>query len=382
MVSVTGYVFLVPAIVEIKRSFPMTTYRAALIGCSRMGAFIDNELPPDNHRLPYAHAAAYAACDRTDLIALADIRSDVMAQAGHQYHVSEEKQYLNYKEMIDEEQPDIVSIATQPEQRAEIAIYAAEHGVRAIYAEKALSASLEEADAIRDAVERHKVLFNMGTNRRWHDGYDAMIEVIQSDRLGALKTVISHMTGTLFNTSSHIFDLLFRLNEDHPVAWAQAHLPDDDEIFDGDVLCVDPGAHGMFQFDNGVMAYCLNSGRGLEVEAVCEHGTVTALNNDEDWEVREPIDTDDRGRNKLGPGPFPDFERRSSTLNLVKDLVHALDTGEPTRGGIHLAHTNMELIYGFVESHIQGGARVDLPLAHRTRRLHRHRTPRDPKYQR
>ncbi len=360
----------------------MTTYRAALIGCSRMGAFIDNELPPDNHRLPYSHAAGYTACDRTDLIAFSDVREEVMAQAGFRYDVPKEKQYLDYKEMIDKEQPDIVSVATQPEQRAEIVIYAAEHSVRAIYAEKALSASLEDADAMRQAVERHQVLFNMGTNRRWHDGYDAMIEVIRSGRIGALKTVISHMTGTLFNTSSHIFDLLFRLNEDHPVAWAQAHLPKGDEIIEGDFLREDPGAHGMFQFENGVMAYCLNSGRGLEVEAVCEHGTVTALNNDEDWEVREPVGTDDRGRNMLGPGPFPDFERRSSTLNLVKDFVHALDTGEPTRGGIDRAHANMELIYAFVESHIQGGARVHLPVAHRTRRLLRDRSPRDPKFQR
>ena len=30
----------------------MTTYSAALIGCSRMGAFIDNEVPAD--RRPYS----------------------------------------------------------------------------------------------------------------------------------------------------------------------------------------------------------------------------------------------------------------------------------------------------------------------------------------
>ena len=43
--------------------------------------------------------------------------------------------------MIDVERPDIVSIATQPEGRAEITVHAAEHGARAIYAEKAMAAS-------------------------------------------------------------------------------------------------------------------------------------------------------------------------------------------------------------------------------------------------
>ena len=237
----------------------MTTCRAALIGCSRMGAFIDNEMPPDNHRQPYSHGAGYTACDRTDLIALSDVRRGVMDQAGIRYNVPQAKHYLDYNEMIEKEKPDIVSVATQPEQRADIVIYAAEHGVRAIYAEKALSASLEEADAMREAIERNKVLFNMGTNRRWHIGYDTMIEVIRNGRLGALKTGISHMTGTLFNTPSHISDLLFRLNEDNPVVWAQAHLPKGDGIIDGDILHEDPGAHGMFQFENGVTAWCLNS---------------------------------------------------------------------------------------------------------------------------
>ena len=43
----------------------MDQYKAVLIGCSRMGAFIDNEVPADMR--PYSHAAGYEACERTDL---------------------------------------------------------------------------------------------------------------------------------------------------------------------------------------------------------------------------------------------------------------------------------------------------------------------------
>jgi hypothetical protein len=45
---------------------------------------------------------------------------------------------------------------------------------------------------------------------------------------------------------------------------------------------------------NGVTAYMLNSGRGMEVEAVCERGVITSLNNGETWQLREP-----RGIEKL-----------------------------------------------------------------------------------
>ena len=68
----------------------MELYRAALIGCSRMGAFIDNEVPKE--RGPYSHAAGYEACDRTTMVACSDLREEVMEQVGLRYDVPKEKQ--------------------------------------------------------------------------------------------------------------------------------------------------------------------------------------------------------------------------------------------------------------------------------------------------
>lgn len=336
----------------------MKTYRAALIGCSRMGAFIDNEV---DHGRPYSHAAGYEACDRTDLIACSDLREDVMEKTGERYGIPKAHHYTDYKALIDTEKPDIVSVATQPEHRAEIVVYAAEHGVKAIYAEKAMAASMADADAMVAACEKNGVYFNMGTNRRWDTGFDAMIEVIERGRIGKLQSVITHMTGSLFNTASHCFDLLMRLNGDAPASWVQAQLSGNVE-WDGDILKNDPVGHGIIQFENGVTGYALNSGRGLEVEAVGHAGVVTAFQNGSDWQVREVVDKDYRGRNVLGVGEFPKYEETSSTVKLIEDLVQALDTGNPTRCGVKLARANQELIFGFIESHQKGGARVDLPL--------------------
>ena len=86
-----------------------------------------------------------------------------MKQAGLRYGVPEERQYLHYREMIEHERPDIVSVATQPEQRAGIVIDVVERGIRAVYGEKAMAASLDEADAMVEAVERNGAVFNMGT---------------------------------------------------------------------------------------------------------------------------------------------------------------------------------------------------------------------------
>jgi predicted dehydrogenase len=356
----------------------MKTYRAALIGCSRMGAFIDNEV---DHGRPYSHAAGYEACERTELVACSDLREESMKKVGERYRIAEAHHYLNYKDLIDGEKPDIVSVATQPEHRAEIVTYAAQHGVKAIYAEKAMAASMADADAMVAACETHGVFFNMGTNRRWDTGFDAMKEVIDSGRIGKLQSLITHLTGSLFNTASHCFDLLMRLNGDAPVAWVQAHLQGA-VLFDGEVLKNDPVGHGIIQFENGVTGYALNSGRGLEVEAVGQDGVVTALGNGAEFQVREILGKDPQGRNVSGAGVFPAFEVKSSTVCLIEDLVEALDSGRPTRCGVRIARANQEVIFAFLESHQRGGARVALPLTGSRFVLARGEAPRQPKYER
>lgn len=359
------------------------TYRAAVIGCSRMGGFIDFEVMGDpNIVLPYSHAAGYAACPRTDLVACADPRPDreVVARFGELYGIPPERQYADYREMLAVEKPDIVSIATQPEPRAEIAITCAEHGVKAIYAEKAMAASLAEARAMVEACERHSVVLNLGTNRRWDSGYDAMKALIDSGKLGRLQSLIIYHTGTLFNTGSHYFDLALRLNSDQPVAWVQASLVNAAGMFEGDLLRDDPLGQGVVQFANGVTLYALQTARGHEHEAVCEGGTVSSLNNGREWRVRKKGALDTEGK-RLGlvEGEFPGYEPASSTLRLIEDLVAVLDSGQPGRGGAQVAYASTELVFAFIESHRRGGARVETPLRDATVRLQRQVAPRQPR---
>ena len=351
----------------------MKKYRAVVIGCSRMGAFVDNEGPG---RLPSSHAAGYEACDRTDLVACSDLRAEVMEAFGKRYDVPKERQYLDYQKMLAEQRPDIVSVATQPEQRAEIVIHAVEHGVRAVYAEKAMAASLQEADAMVEAVERNGVAFNLGTNRRWDPRFDKMKEIIDTGRLGPLQTLIVFDSATLFNMSSHWFDLILWLNSDQPVAWVQAHLKEG-AVFEGDTLREDPKAHGLIQFEEGVTGYALLTRHRGGVEAACEQGVVTAAGAD--WQLLGPGAADHPGRAVLVPERFPHVEPASASVRIIEDLVHALDTGEPTRGGVRAALASTELIFAFIESHLRGGARVELPLEHRTLRLQRDKPPREPR---
>ena len=357
----------------------MQTYRAAVIGCSRMGAFIDNEVVgAPGHVPPYSHTAVFTACDRTDLIACSDLRPEVMAEVGVQFNIPKEKQYTDYKELIDKEQPDIVSVATQPEHRAEIVIYAVEQGAKAIYAEKAMAASMAEADAMVEICERNGVFFNLGTQRRWHPGFTKMKEIIDSGKLGAPKTIIFNGS-TLFNGASHYYDNLLFLNSDRRAVWVQAHLTEGNWQVEGERLTEDPIGHGIIHFENDVTAYAVIPSREIEWEVNCEKGNLTAL-PDSVYRMREEGPPGYRGQPTIVDAAFPDYEPASPNLRLVEDLVHSLDTGEPPRGGVRAAHAGTELIFATIESHLRGGARVELPLKGRPIRLLRDRAPRQPRY--
>jgi predicted dehydrogenase len=344
-----------------------------------MGAFIDNEeVGEPEYVPPRSHTAVFYACDRTDLVACSDLRPEVMAEVGRQYDVPVERQYTDYKELIDREQPDIVSVATQPEHRADIIVYAVEHGARAIYAEKALSASMDEADRIVEACEKGGVFLNLGTHIRWHPGFTRMREIIDTGRLGALKTVI-FSASSLFNGASHNYDNLLFLNGDRRALWVQMSLVEGDWTIEGDRLTEDPVAHGTIHFENGVTAYAVLSPREIEWEANCERGAVTQWPGSA-YKLREEGRPGYRGSPDTVAGRFPRFKSHSPNLRLVEDLVHSMDTGEPPIGGVRAAHAGTELIFASIESHQRGGARVELPLQGSTVFLKRDRAPQQPRF--
>jgi hypothetical protein len=171
-----------------------------------------------------------------------------------------------------------------------------------------------------------------------------------------------------------------RLNSDQPALWAQGNLRAKEEIFDGNILHEDPVGEGSIYFANGVTGYLLVTPRGGDIEVICENGTLTAYNDGLEWHLRRRASKESHGHTGLVTAPFAEPPIVSSTLRLIEDLVHALDTGEPTRGGPRISLASTELIFALIESHRQGGAKITLPVQERTLRLQRSRGPNKPKY--
>ena len=339
------------------------TYRAALIGCGRMGATIDDEVRDHPHSylwLPYSHAASVEACDRTDLVAVSDAFEEKAEAIRKRYHVP--VYYTDYREMIKKEELDIVCIATRPATHADMVVFAAEHGVKGIYCEKPLCCSMTEADRMVAAVKANGVKFNYGAQRRYTPLYHVARKLAQGGELGKVQAIIAQFgAGAALWTMTHAADLMLFLAGDPDVEYVQGTLSCGDQDWDGNRLKIDPGVvSGYVKFANGIHGY-FTAGGGVEMEICGTEGKFRTNNNGVTCELRKPGSV----KGQLEVVSAPGFDRASGTVQAILDIVEALDTGRETLGHIALASRSQEMLMAIMESHRQGGKRIVLPMENR-----------------
>ena len=118
------------------------------------------------------------------------------------------------------------------------------------------------------------------------------------------------------------------------------------------------------EFENGVEAWCIAGGQH-EFEIVGTEGVVRTLNNAEGLSLRVNQPTDSSKHREWHAEPLPEVEKSSSVVTCLQDLIEAHETGRPTLNHIEQAHHVTEACFAIAESHRQGGAWVELPLADR-----------------
>ena len=338
----------------------MNPYRVCIVGCGRMGGTIDEEVRETPHgALPYSHAAGYTAFERTELVAAADVVEEKAQYVCDKWRIP--KYYLDYREMIAQEKPEIVSIATRPGNHADITHFAAEHGVKGIYCDKPLCASMEEADAMVAVCEKYNVKFNLGTQRRFTPGYIKMREILESGQLGERRAIIAYTGGSALWGYTHAADMLLFLASDSPIEYVQGNVAVEDADFEDNRTEGDPGiVMGFIRFQNGINAISI-LGTAYEFEVNCSDGTARSLNNGLGFQLRKRQGQFD----EILDAQFPPFERKSGTVGCIEDIVDAIDTDTETQGNIQLAHRSTEMVFAIVDSQRQQGRRVPIPMENR-----------------
>ena len=326
-----------------------------------MGGTIDEEVRggPNALLLPYSHAAGYTACERTTIVAAADVVEENLERVCSKWNIPE--RYTDYREMIEKEAPDIVSIATRPGNHAEITTFAAEHGVKGIYCDKPLCASMEEADAMVEVCEKNLVNFNLGTQRRYTPGYIKMREIVESGEIGERRSVIAYTSGAALWGYTHAADMLLFFAGDSEVEYVQGNAEVEDSDFEDNRTEVDPEiVMGYVRFKNCTHGVSI-PGSAYEFEVECTNGVVRSLNNGNQFLLRKRSGE----LNQLEEVDFPDYERTSGTVGCIEDIVDAIDTGRETQGNIRLARISTEITFGIVDSQRKKGARVKMPMRNR-----------------
>ena len=357
-----------------------TNYRVAIIGTGRMGGMIEDEIAPGNFTKPYSHFCAYDAIAETEVVAVANRGAERMQRFANRFGVT--NTYLDYRTMIEKERPDIVSITTPSFARAEPIIFAAEHGVRAIYAEKGLCASLAEADAIVAACKANGVVFNWGASRRHHDGYKKLQAAIAQGAIGEPRFATLYFYTDLIKHHPHTLDLVAMMFGDPKPLWVEGRLIEPGDPFDPTPRrphpVYDPAGHryvpspgyeiadpmvGFFRvgYVGGAEGIFVPHRGSFDIDVHGTEGRAIAWENGDDFRIRRTsAKTHTTEETILRP------TGESPTICTIRDMIRALETGTPTQGNLDITMQSVEAQFGLAHSHLQGGARVQLPVADRS----------------
>ncbi len=151
------------------------------------------------------HAKYYVENPRTEIVAACDIDPEKLRGFCEQFNVG--KSYEDYRELLAQEQPDLVSICTWHGTHAEISIAAAEAGVKGILAEKPMGRDLGEARAMLKAAERYGAKLAIHHQLRFVPSYMAAKEAIAQGAIGSPVTLFWRTGGGLLNNGCHGIDL-------------------------------------------------------------------------------------------------------------------------------------------------------------------------------
>ena len=272
--------------------------RVAIIGCGRMGAATPDAvragLPPG--WWPLNHADAVSSVPGLELVAVCDVDLNVAQAAASRYQA---EAFGDYRAMLAQVRPDVVTIATRTEGRAAIIRDCVVAGVRAVHAEKPLCRNLREGREVAAAIAGQGFSFSYGATRRHMAAYRLARDLVLGGRFGPVRQVQVHLgAGTLLWTHPHSVDIAMYFAGDAPIEDCQAAF-DQPVTMTNNVVDDDPRlVMGLLRFAGGCTGLISNAA-GCDVDIACEQGRVSVGVDGTTVECRWAID---------GSGYFRGFE--------------------------------------------------------------------------
>ena len=369
------------------------TYSAAVIGSTGKGGY--------GHRLDTAFDI-----NDVELVAIADDDPEGLADAGERLGVSQ--LYRDYRQMLETEKPDFVSIAPSwVTERVPMIEAAAAMGCH-IYCEKPVAGSLAEVDAIVAACQSAKVKMAVAHQWRAMLPVQKIIKDVKVGKFGKLLRVRTRPKDDsrgggeeLLLHGTHLFDLMMAFTGEP--RWASGHVTVDNR----DATTEDTGQgnapvgpiigdsiSAIFGFDNGVRGF-FDSTAGLAIPGESNFDNLYGLSLEcerASLELREPGDVyiypvprvlpdlRDLAWERVWmpewherPEHAPDLLRKNwlsiGNKTLARDLIDAAEADREPLSSIRMVRFVNEMVQGVYSSHLLSGQRIAIPLTERTHPL-------------
>jgi len=182
-------------------------YRVGIIGCGRIAP---------------AHVNSFRAVEGYDLVAVADVKREAGETLCSKFGIG--TLYDDYREMLQREDLDVVTVATWAGSHSEITIDVAAAGVKGILCEKPMAPSLGEAEAMLAACDRHGVKLAIGHQHRFDPSWNRGKELIAEGAIGQPLLALCKVTDGLLNNGTHFIDGIRYILGDPAPAWAMGQV--------------------------------------------------------------------------------------------------------------------------------------------------------------
>ncbi|HUG70362.1 MAG TPA: Gfo/Idh/MocA family oxidoreductase [Pirellulaceae bacterium] len=358
---------------------------------------------PDNYRVAvvghtgrgnYGHGVdtVWLQLPQCKIVGVADANEQGLAAAVKR--LAAPKGFADYRQMLDEAQPNIVAIGPRwLDQHRDMVLAAAERGMH-IYMEKPMCRTLEEADEMAAACEKHGIKLAVAHQTRYSPKLHVVRDMIFDGRIGKVLELRGRGKEDrrgggedLWVLGSHVMNLMHHFGGEPN--WCLANVMQDGERVTK--LHVAEGAEGigplagdsltaMYGMDDGVTAYFastrnmgVGSRFGLQIfgsEGIIEilSGYLPAANYlpDPNWSPGRsgvkwtPISSAGAGQ----PEPLPDGGLNAGNVLACQDLLAAIEEDRLPECSIYEGRTTVEMIAAVFESHRLGGL-AEMPLTNR-----------------
>jgi len=356
-------------------------YRAVVIGRTGRGNY--------GHGLD----VVWNDMEQVQVVAVADENEKGRAAAAKRLKVS--KAYADYREMLEKERPQIVSVAPRwLDCHRDMVLACAEYGCH-VFLEKPMCQSLEQADEMVAAIEKRNLKLAIAHQTRYSPTLQHVQRIIAEGRLGDILELRGRGKEDrrgggedLMVLGTHVMDLM-RLFAGDP-QWCFACVRDSGkpvtrkevrEGAEGIGLLAGDEIHAMYHFDKTTTGYFSTQRArdgiakrfGLHIYGSKGIITMTTGALPEVWFVEDPSWQPGRSNarwTQISSAGISKPESRNDSNHsfgnrlIALDLIQAIETDTQPKGSAYDGRAALEMILAVYESH-RLNAPVELPLKNR-----------------